>query len=112
MMRESFHEISDVDENQHGIDGLGFDPDKLIEPETPFRDESYLSSPELVCYQVEGLGQTGQETRMLENGNSLFDSSVSTAAREKPFPTSRGTADWSPAKTLHCLLARRSRRRM
>ena len=81
MMRESFHEISDVDENQHGIDGLGFDPDKLIEPETPFRDESYLSSPELVCYRVEGLGQTGQETRMLENGNSLFDSPVETGER-------------------------------
>ena len=35
MMRESFHEISDVDEDQHGIDGLGFDPDRLIETENP-----------------------------------------------------------------------------
>ena len=54
-------------------ESLEFDPDKLIEPGAP-EPESALSDPEYVAEEVEGLSLTNQEMRILDNGNTLYDS--------------------------------------
>lgn len=54
-------------------ESLEFDPDKLIESGAP-EPESALSDPEYVAKEVEGLSLTNQEMRILDNGNTLYDS--------------------------------------
>lgn len=71
------HSETELPETPMAKPAFEFDPDRLIEP-VGVRPESELSDPDYVAKKVEGLGETEQETRILENGNALYDSPIET----------------------------------
>lgn len=57
------------------VNDLGFDPDKLIEPERQeeANPESLLTNREALLSRVEGLEHTEQDFRELDDGNAIFN---------------------------------------